>query len=181
MSSRVLRVSESEITRRVSEIAEKISLDYRGRELVVVGVLKGAFIFLADLVRKLTIPVVLDFIQVASYGASMTSSGTISLKLPISMDVKGKHVLLVEDIVDTGGTIRFLLDHILSLGASSVAVCAMIDKPERRKVEVPVHYVCLRVPEGFLVGYGLDHAERYRELPGIYELITDASGENHPE
>lgn len=176
MDSRVLRISESEIEQRITEIAEKISFDYRDGELVVVGVLKGAFIFLADLVRKLTIPIVLDFIQVSSYGSSMASSGRISLKLPISMDVKGKHVLLVEDIVDTGWTIRFLLDHILSLGASSVAVCAMIDKTERRKVEVPVNYVCLSVPEGFLVGYGLDHDERYRELPGIYELVADASG-----
>lgn len=176
MNSRVLRIPASEIGRRVSEIAERISFDYRDRELVVIGVLKGAFVFLADLVRQLAIPVVLDFIQVGSYGASMASSGNISLKLPISMDVKGKDVLLVEDIIDTGWTIRFLLDHILSLGASSVAVCAMIDKTERRKIDVPVNYVCLSVPEGFLVGYGLDHAERYRELPDIYELIVDASG-----
>ncbi len=171
MSQPILRISEEEIQRRIDQIAQRISLDYEGRDVVVVGVLKGAFIFMADLIRKLTIPVVVDFVRVASYGDSTVSSGEVALKLPIGTDITEKHVLLVEDIVDTGITIRYLIDYLKSLRAASVAVCALIDKSERREVPVPIDYVCLNVSKGFLVGYGLDHAERYRQLSAIYEMV----------
>uniref|UniRef100_A0A7C4VS24 Hypoxanthine phosphoribosyltransferase n=1 Tax=Desulfatirhabdium butyrativorans TaxID=340467 RepID=A0A7C4VS24_9BACT len=170
MSQPILRISEEAIQRQMDQIAQRISSDYQGREVVVVGVLKGAFIFMADLIRKLTIPLTIDFVQVASYGTSTVSSGDISMKLPIGTDVAGKHVLLVEDIVDTGITIRYLIDYLKALGAASVAVCALIDKSERRETPVPIDYACLNVSKGFLVGYGLDHAERYRNLSAIYEV-----------
>ncbi len=175
MSQPILRISEEEIQQRMDQIAQRISADYQGREVVVVGVLKGAFIFMADLIRKLTIPVTIDFVRVASYGSSTVSSGSISMKLPIGTDVAGKHVLLVEDIVDTGTTIQYLIDYLKSLHAASVSVCALIDKSERREVPVSIDYVCLNVSKGFLVGYGLDHAERYRHLPAIYEVIDSGS------
>ena len=171
MSQPILRISEEAIQRQMDQIAQRISSDYQGREVVVVGVLKGAFIFMADLIRKLTIPLTIDFVQVASYGTSTVSSGDISMKLPIGTDVAGKHVLLVEDIVDTGITIRYLIDYLKALGAASVAVCALIDKSERRETPVPIDYACLNVSKGFLVGYGLDHAERYRNLSAIYEVV----------
>ena len=151
-------------------MARLIAADYQGRELVVIGVLKGAFIFLADLVRQLDIPVVVDFIGASSYGAESVSSGTITLTKTLSVEVRHKDVLLVEDIVDTGLTLRHLIAHLESLGARSVRVCAMIDKHERRRAEVPVAYSGFQIGEGFLVGYGLDYNEHYRELPGIYHL-----------
>lgn len=171
MSQPILRISEQAIQQQIDRIAKRISLDYQGREVVVVGVLKGAFIFMSDLIRKLTIPLVIDFVQVSSYGSSTVSSGALSMKHPIGTDIAGKHVLLVEDIVDTGITIRYLIDYLKALGAASVAVCALIDKSERREVPVPIDYVCLNVSKGFLVGYGLDVAERYRHLPAIYEVV----------
>ena len=163
-------VKKEAIQERIVSVAREISADYAGREVVVVGVLKGAFIFLADLVRQLTVPVQVDFIRAASYGASTTSSETIRLQQDIKLDVAHKEVLIVEDIVDTGLTIRFIVDHIKALRPKSVKVCTLVDKLERRKVEIEIDYVCHRVREGFLVGYGLDFAENYRNLPEIYHL-----------
>ncbi len=164
-------LSQEAIEKLIDDAACRISADYVGREPVLVCVLKGAFIFLADLVRRLTIPVVVDFIGVSSYGGQTVSSGSISLTNPIQVDVRGKDVLIVEDIVDTGLTVSFLTRHIESLGARSVKICAMIDKRARREVDVAVAYACyMAPPTGFLVGYGLDYDERYRALPGLYEV-----------
>ena len=163
-------LSQEAIDALVCDMGCRISADYAGRDLVLVGILKGAFVFLADLVRRLTIPVVIDFIGASSYEGQTVSSGRITLTNPITVDVKGKDVLIVEDIVDTGLTMARLIEHIQSLGARSVKVCAMIDKRERRQIPVSVQYACHRTDEGFLVGYGLDYDERYRELPGIYHL-----------
>jgi hypoxanthine phosphoribosyltransferase len=158
------------IQQRVEHLGERISEDYEGLDLILIGVLKGAFVFMADLVRALRIPVKMDFIQVGSYGAGTVSSGSIRLVKGLDLDVRSKHVLLVEDIVDTGLTLRYLMDHLVSLGAADVRVCTMIDKRERREASVTIDYACHEVREGFLVGYGLDHDQRYRELPGIYHL-----------
>jgi hypoxanthine phosphoribosyltransferase len=158
------------IQQRVERIGQRISEDYKGLDLVLIGVLKGAFIFMADLVRALRIPVEVDFVQAASYGAGTVSSGSIRLLKAPDLDIRNKQVLLVEDIVDTGLTLRYLVDHLISLGAAGVRVCTMIDKRERREAAVTVDYACHVVHEGFLVGYGLDHDQRYRELPGIYHL-----------
>ena len=169
-------LSQEAIEKRVVEMARLISEDYRGRDLVVIGVLKGAFIFLADLVRHLTIGVTVDFIGASSYGSECVSSGAITLTRALSVDVRNKDVLLVEDIVDTGLTLAHLINHLESLGTRSVRVCAMIDKHERRQQKVPVAYSGFHIGEGFLVGYGLDYAEQYRHLPGIYHLKFNQKG-----
>jgi hypoxanthine phosphoribosyltransferase len=164
----VLRTDE--IQRIVSELGQKISSDYQGRELILVGVLKGAFIFLSDLIRQLTIPVKIDFIRAASYGDGTSTSGKIQLTKEIEIDIKGKDVIMVEDIVDTGLTLNYILEHVKSFGPRSVRVCALLDKIERRQSGIAVDYAGYQVPKGFLVGYGLDYAEEYRHLPAIYHL-----------
>jgi hypoxanthine phosphoribosyltransferase len=164
-------IKKDEIQRQISRIAKIISADYRDRELVMIGVLKGAFLFLADLARQLTVEKVkIDFLQASSYGADTVSSEDILLKKDIDVDIHGKDVLVVEDIVDTGLTLAFLIGHLERLNPCSIKVCAMIDKSERRKAAVNVDYACATVEEGFLVGYGLDYAEYYRNLPEIYHM-----------
>jgi hypoxanthine phosphoribosyltransferase len=165
-------INKNEIQRQIRKVAETISVDYQGRELVLIGVLKGAFLFLADLARALNLEKIkIDFLQASSYGADIVSSENIVLKKDIDVDIRGKDVLVVEDIVDTGLTLGYLLDHLKGLGPNSIKVCAMIDKRERRKAPVNVDYVCTTVEKGFLVGYGLDYAEDYRNLPEIYHMI----------
>ena len=163
-------LKEEEIQSKVEEIAQRVSSEYENRELVLVGVLNGAFIFLSDLIRKLTIPCSVDFIGASSYGSGTRSSGNIRLTKEVSLDLKGKDVLIVEDIVDTGLTLAYLIDYIKSFDPDSVKVCAFIDKPERREVEVFIDFPCLMVEQGFLVGYGLDYNEKYRGLRGVYLL-----------
>lgn len=163
-------LSAEEIDRLVSDLARRVSADYRGRDLVLVAALKGAFIFLSDLARRLAIPVKIDFVQAASYGSGSASSGLIRLTKEIGIDIRNKDVLLVEDIIDTGLTIDHLLDYLRSFHPRSLAVCALIDKRERREREIHAAYVGRVVDKGFLVGYGLDYAEEYRNLPGIYDL-----------
>lgn len=164
-------IKKDEIERQISRIAEVISTDYQGRELVLIGVLKGAFLFLADLSRQLELErVKIDFLQASSYGADTVSSENIVLKKDIDVEIRDKDVLVVEDIVDTGLTLAYLIDHLKGLGPKSIKVCAMIDKNERRKADVKVDYACTTVEKGFLVGYGLDYAEDYRNLPEIYHM-----------
>lgn len=163
-------LTREEIEKLVTGIARSISDDYLDQELVLVGVLKGAFIFLSDLCRHLTIPVTVDFVQASSYGADTSSSGNITLLKDIDFDIRGKNVLIVEDIVDTGLTLSYLVRHIRSLGAKTVKICALIDKRERRKTDIGVDYACYVADAGFLVGYGLDYAESFRELPGVFHL-----------
>jgi len=163
-------LGKDEIDRLVTVVAQRISSDYRDRELILVGVLKGAFVFLSDLMRKMSIPAKVDFLRVASYGSDTSSCGKIQLSKELEIDIRNKDVLLVEDIVDTGCTLRYLKDYIRSRGPRTIKVCALIDKRERRETEVVIDYVCHVVDQGFLVGYGLDYAEDYRNLPGIYHL-----------
>jgi hypoxanthine phosphoribosyltransferase len=166
-------LKEAEIEKRVSMIARKISADYTGGDIVLIGVLKGAFVFLSDLMRRLTVPVRIDFVHTSSYGNSTASSGNIQLIKGIDIDIKNKDVLVVEDIVDSGRTLQYLIDYLKSFGPNSIKICTLIDKHERRKTQLTVDYACQSVDEGFLVGYGLDFAEKYRELPGIYHLKTN--------
>ena len=163
-------LSEEDIDRRVRKMAQKISEDYKDKRLLLIGVLKGAFVFLADLVRRLTIPVEIDFIQFSSYGNSDSSSGDIKLRSDITTQLRGKDVLVVEDIIDTGLTMTKFLKHLELYDPESIRVCAFIDKYERRKVDYKTDYVCHSVEGGFLVGYGLDYAEKYRNLPALYHL-----------
>lgn len=160
-------LTKKAIEDHVIGIAREISHDYQGCELVMVGVLKGAFIFLSDLVRHLTIPVKIDFVRVSSYGSGTSSSGSLRLIHEVETDLKGKDVLIVEDIADTGLTLEYLADHMKSLGAKTVKICALIDKQERRQTSISIDYACCVVEKGFLVGYGLDCAENYRELPEV--------------
>lgn len=170
MSDRKLVLSKLQIHDKVSELAEQINVDYAGKDLVLVGVLYGAFVFLADLARAVTIPHQIDFIRVASYGNSDTSSGTIRFAKDVELDLTDKHVLLVEDIIDTGATLTWLTEKFKSKDAASVKICALIDKKERRQSDIPIDYVGFPLEKGFLIGYGLDYAEQYRSLPEIFTL-----------
>jgi len=163
-------ISTEQIHQRVQELGRQITEEYAGKRLVLLGVLNGAFIFAADLCRAIDLDLEVDFIRVASYGAATVSSGTIRLIKEPGIDLAGKEVLLVEDIVDTGTTMAWLRDHFRTSQAQSVRICALIDKKERRKVVVDVDYVGFDLDRGFLVGYGLDYAERYRNLKAIYSL-----------
>ncbi len=165
-------ISRADIARRVKELATQISKDYEGRDLVMVGVLKGAFIFLADLVRALPFPVEVDFVRVKSYGAGTTSSGEIKVTKDVEEVLQGRDVLIVEDIVDLGLTLDFLRQHLLAHQPRSLKICCLIDKKERRQVEVPLDYVGFPVAKGFLVGYGLDCGEKNRTWPEVYELLN---------
>jgi hypoxanthine phosphoribosyltransferase len=166
-----LLFSSEEIARHVERLARKISGDYQGGDVVIVGILKGVFIFLADLVRQLTIPVEIDFVRLASYGSGTTSSGTVRLTHDVELNLAGRDVLIVEDIVDSGITLAFLREHLLTRRPRSLRICALVDKRERRSVAVALDYVGLHLDKGFVVGYGLDCKECYRYLPAIYELI----------
>ncbi|MFH0998283.1 MAG: hypoxanthine phosphoribosyltransferase [Pseudomonadota bacterium] len=163
-------LTKEEIQQKIVDIAEIISKDYAGKELLLIGILKGSFIFLSDLIRHLSIPVQIDFIRASSYGDTMSSCGTITITQPVKIDVRNKHLLLVEDIVDTGQTLSCIKESFRLQGAASVKICAFIDKYERREANIPVDYSCHTTHEGFLVGYGLDYAENYRGLPGVYHL-----------
>ncbi len=170
-------ISEAEIGRRVNELAEQISSDYADKgNLVMVGVLKGSFIFLADLSRGLTIPRTIEFIAVSSYGNSSVQSGAVRLVMDVRGNLEGKHVLIVEDIVDTGHTLDYLIGMMKSHGPASVRTCALLHKAERAEVEVPVDYVGFSIPDEWVVGYGLDFAERDRTLPYIGIVHPDDRG-----
>ncbi len=163
-------LSKQEIDKRIAELGAQITEDYRGKKVVLLGVLNGAFIFLADLCRSITLDVEIDFIRVASYGDNTYSSGTIRLTKPSELDLAGKHIILVEDIVDTGNTMAWLIHHFSERGAESVKICTLIDKNERREVDIVSDYVGFSLDRGYLIGYGLDCAEIYRNLPEIFSL-----------
>jgi hypoxanthine phosphoribosyltransferase len=166
-------ISREDIARRVKELAAEISRDYQGRDLVLIGVLKGAFIFLADLVRELDFPVEIDFVRLASYGGGTSPTGEVHISKDVELSLEGRDVLIVEDIMDLGFTLDFLKQHLVNHQPRSVKICVLVDKRERRKVEVPLDYVGFVVEKGFLVGYGLDCGEKLRTLPEIYALEKD--------
>lgn len=163
-------VGREEIAEMVKRLGKRISDDYRGEELVLVGVLKGGFVFLADLMREISIPVDMDLIAVSSYGASTKSSGVVRIIKDMDMSVAGKHILIVEDLVDTGLTLSHLKDLFNTRGPKSVKICTAFDKPSRRKVDINIEYEGIVVPDEFIVGYGLDFAGKYRNLPDVCTL-----------
>ncbi|MDQ1689177.1 MAG: hypoxanthine phosphoribosyltransferase [Frankiaceae bacterium] len=167
-------ISEQEIADKIGLLAKQIDSDYAGREVMLVGVLKGAIMVMADLARALTVPVSLEFMAVSSYGSSTSSSGVVRILKDLDRDITGKHVLVVEDVIDSGLTLSWLLRNLRSRGPASVEVCALLTKPEAAKVQVPVKYAGFEIPSVFVVGYGLDHAERYRNLPYIGTLRDPA-------
>ena len=165
-------ISADQIRSRTIELGQQIARDYQGQELVVVGVLTGASIFVCDLIREIHVPLTLDFVSVSSYGESTRSSGEVRLIKDIGHPVEGKNILIVEDIIDTGLTLRYLLESIQARHPASVKSCVLLDKPSARKVEVPVDYCGFQIEDKFVVGYGLDYAGYYRNLPYIGILQT---------
>ncbi len=163
-------ISRDEIKEKVEELGRAISRDYAGKNPLMVGILKGAMIFMADLVRAVTIDVQFDFIAVSSYGYSSKSTGVVRILKDLDQNIQGRHVLVVEDIVDTGLTLSYLLELLKAREPADVRICALLDKPSRREVEVPVDYKGFTIPDEFVVGYGLDYNEMYRNLPEIFIL-----------
>jgi hypoxanthine phosphoribosyltransferase len=166
-------LSETEIKSAVKEMAQKLSVDYDGKPLLAVCVLKGAVMFYTDLIREFSTPVVLDFVAVSSYGSETTSSGLLDFRARTKMDdaaIQGYHVLIVEDVIDSGNTLYWLKKYFESKHPLSVKVCTLLDKPARRSADIQADYSCFTIPDKFIVGYGLDHNELYRDLPYIAEI-----------
>lgn len=163
-------VTEEEIDLKVKELGKQISEDYKGKDLMLVGILKGAAIFMSDLARAIDQPVFMDFMDVSSYGLSSTSTGNVKIIKDLDFDIENKEILLVEDIIDTGQTLAYLKDNLTRRGAKSVKVCTFLDKVDRRTTKVPIDYCGFTIPDEFVVGYGLDYAERYRNFPYVGAL-----------
>lgn len=169
-------VTEEEITKRVRELGEQISKDYNEVDLLIVGILRGAVVFMADLARALTIPVKFDFMAVSSYGSATKTSGVVRILKDLDEDIRDRHVLLVEDIVDTGLTINYLVRNLKSRGPASLEICALLSKKSKQQVPLEVKYLGFTIPDQFVVGYGLDYAEKYRNLPCVCILSPEVYG-----
>lgn len=165
-------LSEEEVSARISQVAAKISKDYEGKQIHLICVLKGGVVFTCELAKKLTVPVSMDFMSVSSYGKSTKSSGVVKIVKDLDEQIEGKDVLVVEDIIDSGRTLTYLLEYLRNRNPKSLKLCTLLDKPERRVMEVKVDYTCFQIPDEFIVGYGLDYAQKYRNLPyiGVVEL-----------
>ncbi|MFY9604865.1 MAG: hypoxanthine phosphoribosyltransferase [bacterium] len=166
-------IDQEQLQQRIQELGAEISRDYQGKELHLICVLKGAVLFLADLARNLTVPVSFDFMAVSSYGASTESSGVVRILKDLEESIEGKDVLIVEDIIDSGLTLHYLYQNLHSRKPASLEICTLLDKPDRRRVDVPVKYCGFSIPDRFVVGYGLDFAEKYRNLPYIGVLKNE--------
>lgn len=169
MSKKIL-FSREEIQQRVRELAWRISSDYEGREVIIIGVLKGAFIFMADLIREVSIPCTVDFARLASYGAGSDSSGKVVMTKDIETSINGRDVLIVEDILDTGLTLQYFVEWLQERNPRSMKICVLLDKRKRRKVPFEADYVGFTIEDGFVVGYGLDFNEKFRFSPDIYVI-----------
>ena len=166
----------AQIEHRVRELGQQIRKDYEGKELVMVAVLKGAFVFAADLSRQIDLPLAIDFIGLSSYGEATESSGVVKITSDLTKPIEGKHVIVVEDIVDTGLTMRYLLDNLMTRKPASVKICTLLQKPSRARTKIPVDYCGFTVPDLFVIGYGLDAGEKYRNLPYIGVVRSQAPG-----
>jgi hypoxanthine phosphoribosyltransferase len=174
-------IDEETLTARVAELGEEVSADYAGRDLLLIGVLKGAVFFMADFMRRLTVPCEVDFMAISSYGASTDSSGVVRILKDLDINIEGREVLVVEDIIDSGLTLSYLMRNLESRDPASLEVCALLTKTGRREMEVPVRYIGFEIPNRFVIGYGLDFAERYRNLPYVAVLSDElAAGEGIP-
>jgi hypoxanthine phosphoribosyltransferase len=171
--SKVL-IEEDAVAARVAELGAEVSDDYAGKDLLLVGVLKGAVFFMADLMRRLTIPCEVDFMAISSYGASTDSSGVVRILKDLDVSIEGRDVLVVEDIIDSGLTLSYLIRNLESRNPASLEICALLTKPERREIDVEVRYTGFEIPNEFVIGYGLDFGERYRNLPYVAVLDPDA-------
>jgi len=166
-------IGEETLQARIVDLGAEISADYEGRDLLLVGVLKGAVFFMADLMRELTVPCEIDFMAISSYGAATDSSGVVRILKDLDINVAGRDVLVVEDIIDSGLTLSYLVRNLTARKPASLEVVALLTKPDRREIEVPVRYVGFEIPNRFVIGYGLDFAERYRNLPYVAVLHAD--------
>ncbi len=166
-------IDEETLAARVAELGADVSADYQGRDLLLIGVLKGAVFFMADLMRHLTVPCEVDFMAISSYGDSTDSSGIVRILKDLDINIEGRHVLVVEDIIDSGLTLSYLMRNLESREPATLEVCALLTKPARREIDVPVRYVGFEIPNKFVVGYGLDFAERYRNLPYVAVLSQE--------
>jgi hypoxanthine phosphoribosyltransferase len=166
-------IDEEPLQARIAELGAEISRDYAGRDLLLVGVLKGAVFFLADLMRELSVPCEIDFMAISSYGAGTDSSGVVRILKDLDMNIAGRDVLVVEDIIDSGLTLSYLMRSLTARKPASLEVCTLLTKPERREVDVPVRYVGFEIPNKFVIGYGLDFDQRYRNLPYVAVLHPD--------
>ena len=160
-------VTREEIAAAVDKLGAQITADYEGKELLMVGILKGSVVFFSDLMRSIDLPVKTEFMAVSSYGAATKTSGVVNLVKDLTVDITGMHVLIVEDIVDSGMTLSYLKKYLSTRGAVSIRIATLLDKPERRRVDLKADYFCFTIPDEFVVGYGLDYAEKYRNLPDI--------------
>ena len=172
-------IEHDSLQRRIAELGEEISEDYAGRDLLLIGVLKGAVFFMADLMRQLTIPCEIDFMAISSYGAATDSSGVVRILKDLDINIEGREVLVVEDIIDSGLTLSYLVRMLESREPASLEICALLTKPERREIEVDVRYTGFEIPNRFVIGYGLDFAEHYRNLPYVAVLHPDLIPESH--
>jgi len=163
-------IDEETLQARIRELGVEISADYEGKDLLLVGVLKGAVFFMADLMRELSVPCEIDFMAISSYGAATDSSGVVRILKDLDINVAGRDVLVVEDIIDSGLTLSYLMRNLKARKPGSLEICALLTKPERREIDVPVRYVGFEIPNKFVIGYGLDFAERYRNLPYVARL-----------
>ena len=173
-SVRIL-IPEDKVDERIAQLGEQISQDYAGRQVHLIGSLKGSIFFICELAKRITVPVTMDFMSVSSYGAGTKSSGVVKLIKDLDEPINGKDVLIVEDIIDSGRTLNYLLKNLSSRQPASIRLCTMLDKPERREVEVEVDYMGFRIPDEFVIGYGLDYDQRYRNLPyiGVLSLTEE--------
>jgi hypoxanthine phosphoribosyltransferase len=166
-------IDEDALSARVAELGAEVSSDYQGRDLLLIGVLKGAVFFMADLMRHITVPCEVDFMAISSYGDSTDSSGIVRILKDLDINIEGRDVLVVEDIIDSGLTLSYLMRNLESREPASLEVCALMTKPDRREIDVPVRYIGFEIPNRFVVGYGLDFGERYRNLPYVAVLSDD--------
>jgi hypoxanthine phosphoribosyltransferase len=166
-------IDEDALSSRVAELGVEVSADYQGRDLLLIGVLKGAVFFMADLMRHITVPCEVDFMAISSYGDSTDSSGIVRILKDLDINIEGRDVLVVEDIIDSGLTLSYLMRNLESREPSSLEVCALMTKPDRREIDVPVRYIGFEIPNRFVVGYGLDFGERYRNLPYVAVLSDE--------
>lgn len=163
-------IDDEEIKSRVKQLAEEISRDYKGKCPILIGILRGAFIFLSDLLRELKIPAVVDFMSLSSYGKATESSGVVRILKDLEEEIQGRDVIIVEDIIDTGLTLKYLIEALEARNPASLEVCALLLKEGKQRVNVSARYIGFRIPDEFVVGYGLDYAEKFRQLPGIYAI-----------